>query len=198
MAILANRTLYYPTLYVFLINTHTKQIALTSLFCDLQERQELDFLKFFESVNQLVENVCNPAVAFTSAPLNENDIPIPDEAEVDESASVLHQSHNNNNNTSNAMMMDSYFIVTDPKDESMVAAIQKQLGSLSINGAAAPNTADHCKSENEKLRIQLAHLKKRLKSLQMVRDCICFTLIAIAANSICFFQVGRRKQHAQE
>ncbi|KAL0141696.1 hypothetical protein V8B55DRAFT_1491466 [Mucor lusitanicus] len=131
------------------------------------ERQELDFLKFFESVNQLVENVCNPAVAFTSAPLNENDIPIPDEAEVDESASVLHQSHNNNNNTSNAMMMDSYFIVTDPKDESMVAAIQKQLGSLSINGAAAPNTADHCKSENEKLRIQLAHLKKRLKSLQM-------------------------------
>ncbi|KAL9543317.1 hypothetical protein MBANPS3_008171 [Mucor bainieri] len=127
------------------------------------ERQELDFLKFFESVNRLVENVCNPAVAFTSAPLNENDIPIPDEVDVDESPSMLQQSHNN----TNAMMMDSYFIVTDPRDESMVTTIQKQLGSLSINGVSAPSAADSCKLENEKLRVQLAHLKKRLKSLQM-------------------------------
>ncbi|CAO3621409.1 unnamed protein product [Mucor fragilis] len=126
------------------------------------ERQELDFLKFFESVNQLVENVCNPAVAFTSAPLNENDIPIPDEADVDESSTILQQSHN-----TNAMMMDSYFIVTDPKDESMVTTIQKQLGLLSINSATVPNNADIRKLENEKLRAQLAHLKKRLKSLQM-------------------------------
>ncbi|KAL7313068.1 hypothetical protein PS15m_006857 [Mucor circinelloides] len=126
------------------------------------ERQELDFLKFFESVNKLVENVCNPAVAFTSAPLNENDIPIPDEVDVEETSATLQQSR-----TGNAMMVDSYFIVTDPKDESMVNAIQKQLGSLSINGVTATNAADACKLENEKLRFQLAHLQKRLKSLQM-------------------------------
>ncbi|KAK4518703.1 uncharacterized protein ATC70_008925 [Mucor velutinosus] len=126
------------------------------------ERQELDFLKFFESVNQLVENVCNPAVAFTSAPLNENDIPIPDEVDVDQSSTILQQSHN-----TNATMMDSYFIVTDPKEESMVSTIQKKMGSLSINDATAPNIIDSCKLENEKLRVQLAHLKKRLKSLQM-------------------------------
>lgn len=145
----------------------TKQKCIDALLCDLQERQELDFLKFFESVNQLVENVCNPAVAFTSAPLNENDIPIPDEADVDESSTILQQSHN-----TNAMMMDSYFIVTDPKDESMVTTIQKQLGLLSINSATVPNNADIRKLENEKLRAQLAHLKKRLKSLQMVGNCI--------------------------
>ncbi|GAN01806.1 conserved hypothetical protein [Mucor ambiguus] len=130
------------------------------------ERQELDFLKFFESVNQLVENVCNPAVAFTSAPLNENDIPIPDEVDVDESPSILQQSYNN----PNTMMMDSYFIVTDPKDESMVTAIQKQLGSLSIHGVSASNATDGCKLENQKLRIELAHLKKRLKSLQTAAE----------------------------
>lgn len=142
--------------------------CIDTFLCDLQERQELDFLKFFESVNQLVENVCNPAVAFTSAPLNENDIPIPDEADADESSIILQQPHN----TANAMMMDSYFIVTDPKDESMVTTIQKQLDLLSIHGATVPSNADACKLENEKLRVQLAHLKKRLKSLQMVGGCI--------------------------
>lgn len=143
-------------------NQQFKQ-CIDDLFSGLQERQELDFLKFFESVNKLVENVCNPAVAFTSAPLNENDIPIPDEVDVEETSTTLHQSR-----TGNAMMTDSYFIVTDPKDESMVNAIQKQLGSLSISSVTAANTVDACKLENEKLRFQLAHLQKRLKSLQMV------------------------------
>ncbi|KAG1092141.1 hypothetical protein G6F42_019274 [Rhizopus arrhizus] len=142
-------------------NQQFKQ-CIDDLFSGLQERQELDFLKFFESVNKLVENVCNPAVAFTSAPLNENDIPIPDEVDVEETSTTLHQSR-----TGNAMMTDSYFIVTDPKDESMVNAIQKQLGSLSISSVTAANTVDACKLENEKLRFQLAHLQKRLKSLQM-------------------------------
>ena len=129
------------------------------------ENQDLDFLKFFESVNKLLDKVCNPAVAFTSAPLNENDNPIPEaEIEIEEKSTILPHSHNNN-----ALMMDSYFIVTDPKDESLVNNLQKQLDSLSINSTAAVNTStDDLKLENERLRVQLAHLQKKLKLLQMV------------------------------
>ncbi|KAI8640944.1 hypothetical protein BD408DRAFT_419052 [Parasitella parasitica] len=123
------------------------------------ERQELDFLNFFESVNKLVDKVCNPAVAFTSAPLNEHDNPIP---ELDEKSTILLQSHNN------GAMMDSYFIVADPKDESLVSNLQKQLDSLSINSisATAADNANTPKLENERLQAQLTHLKKKLKQLQ--------------------------------
>ncbi|CEP15308.1 hypothetical protein [Parasitella parasitica] len=123
------------------------------------ERQELDFLNFFESVNKLVDKVCNPAVAFTSAPLNEHDNPIP---ELEEKSTILQQSHNG------GAMMESYFIVADPKDEFMVNNLQKQLDSLSINSASASaaENANTPKLENEKLRAQLTHLNKRLKQLQ--------------------------------
>lgn len=79
----------------------------------IQEDHDDDpFNKFLEAVEGLVQQLFNPAVAFTSAPLNENDVPVPvPTITPSKENSVVEEIPNKADNTS---MMDSYYLVPSP------------------------------------------------------------------------------------
>ncbi|KAI7906212.1 uncharacterized protein BX663DRAFT_499262, partial [Cokeromyces recurvatus] len=105
-----------------------------------EDQDDDPFNKFLEAVESLVQQLFNPAVAFTSAPLNENDNPIPTLQE-DNTKTILN-------------MADSYFIVPNPKE------------LLTFKSDCSPER-DPYELENEKLRIQVAQLRKKLRALEL-------------------------------
>ncbi|KAI8878614.1 hypothetical protein K501DRAFT_29407 [Backusella circina FSU 941] len=112
------------------------------------------FNKFLEVVETLVQQLSNPAVAFASAPLNENDYPLslptqetPEEDEVEEENSDPNQ------------MMESYYFVPEPKGfYNSVQKTNEQRNQLNLN------------VENEKLRQQIAQLTKKIKILERTAE----------------------------
>lgn len=80
-----------------------------------------------EAVEGLVQQFFNPAVAFTSVPLNENDIPVPvTQTEDKPEEKVCTKSENTS-------MFDSYCMVYSPDgSEDVNDQLINQLGSISI------------------------------------------------------------------
>lgn len=69
----------------------------------------------------LVQQLFNPAVAFTSVPLNENDNPIPFTEEPVQKKETTH-------------MLDSYYMVPNPESsDDTVTKTQEKLNTLTIN-----------------------------------------------------------------
>ncbi|KAI8327198.1 hypothetical protein EDC96DRAFT_588381 [Choanephora cucurbitarum] len=116
------------------------------------EQEDDPFNKFLEAVDGLVEQLFNPAIAFTSAPLDENDNPISSinlskaqtEVEEEDTKPKL------------VDMADSYYFVPTPEQEG--------------DEETPSESADHDdeREENERLKAHIAHLMKRLKSLEIV------------------------------
>jgi hypothetical protein len=87
-----------------------------------------------QAVEGLVQQYFDPAVAFTSAPLNENDnpLPIPITVDTEEEASIKDNELDALKKV-NKEMMESYYLVPSPDgSDDPVSLIQKQLGTLSI------------------------------------------------------------------
>jgi hypothetical protein len=86
-----------------------------------------------QAVEGLVQQYFDPAVAFTSAPLDENDNPLPisntEEDPIEDD--VLDPSKKAH--MTNKEMAESYYLVPSPDgSDDPVSLIQKQLGTLSI------------------------------------------------------------------
>lgn len=147
------------------------------------ENQEDDpFNKFLEAVEGLVDQLFNPAVAFTSAPLDENDNPIPivygptQLKTEEESSGVSQQRQSESTQTSTvkpANMMDSYYIVPSPDGSDDPVHYQHRVNKPAI--VTSNNEADKSEGqvgkekhrlENEKLRAQVLQLKKRIGVLE--------------------------------
>lgn len=95
----------------------------------MQEDHDDDpFNKFLEAVEGLVQQFFNPAVAFTSVPLNENDIPVPvittpTEDKTEEDSSIK---------TENTSMFDSYCMVFSPEDDLNDQQLSNKLSSMTL------------------------------------------------------------------
>ncbi|KAI9482755.1 MAG: hypothetical protein EXX96DRAFT_615752 [Benjaminiella poitrasii] len=124
-----------------------------------EDQDDDPFNKFLEAVEGLVQQLFNPAVAFTSAPLNENDNPIPTlPEEVDTTIATR-----DGNDHVMLNMADSYFLVPDPND----ATHQGLSSVVSKSENSSSPQRDQYDLENERLRIQVVHLRKRLKALEL-------------------------------
>ncbi|KAI8983120.1 hypothetical protein BDB01DRAFT_906239 [Pilobolus umbonatus] len=110
---------------------------------DHEEDASDPFNKFLLAVEGLVDQLINPAVAFTSAPLNENDIPLPIQYETNEE--------------SLSNMMESFYIV--PTANPPTATIDTTDKSL--------NRLEDYELENQLLKKKIVQLTKRMKTLEM-------------------------------
>ncbi|KAI8329687.1 hypothetical protein BD560DRAFT_416622 [Blakeslea trispora] len=108
------------------------------------EQEDDPFNKFLEAVDGLVDQLFNPAIAFTSAPLDENDNPI---SSIDISRTQEDEKH-----MPKMDMTDSYYLVPTPRH----FIDQERLEE---------DTDD--REENEKLKAHILQLTKRLKSLEI-------------------------------
>ncbi|KAI7894652.1 uncharacterized protein EV154DRAFT_548807 [Mucor mucedo] len=135
-----------------------------------EDHDDDPFNKFLEAVEGLVQQFFNPAVAFTSVPLNENDIPVPvtpTEDKLEEDMSTKSEQTN---------MFDSYYMVYSPdgsEDDTNnppVHQIQPMSTGTKQEKSIEQQQKDHYKAENEKLQAQIAQLTKRMKSLEMTAE----------------------------
>lgn len=89
-----------------------------NILLSLQDDQEDDpFNKFLEAVEGLVQQLFNPAVAFTSVPLNENDNPVLPSTEQDDTTIKKEL----------LPMLDSYYMVPNPDGTDTVNHVQTKL-----------------------------------------------------------------------
>ncbi|KAG0831151.1 hypothetical protein G6F19_006881 [Rhizopus arrhizus] len=120
------------------------------------------FNKFLETVDTLLQGLINPAVAFTSAPLNKNDIPVLNDTQTSDDE-IDAQITNNN-------MMESFYIVPTPKEHENHRLISlpkfKKIDDLRN---ITERTKEFYLTENEKLKRQISILMKRAKALEHVR-----------------------------
>ncbi|KAG2203803.1 hypothetical protein INT47_012736 [Mucor saturninus] len=130
-----------------------------------EDHDDDPFNKFLEAVEGLVQQFFNPAVAFTSVPLNENDIPVPvTPTELEEVSTKSEQTN----------MFDSYYMVYNPdgseEDNPLVHQIQPMSTGTKQEKSIEQQQKDRYKAENEKLQAQIAQLTKRMKSLEMTAE----------------------------
>ncbi|RCH84427.1 hypothetical protein CU097_003303 [Rhizopus azygosporus] len=124
------------------------------------------FNKFLEVVEGLVQNLINPAVAFASAPLNENDIPVPIATQTPLDPDMDHDLQLDNNN-----MMESFYIVPKPKDyQERQYSIIKTGKDDTLKENDSEKNKEFYQHENEKLRKQIALLTKRVKALELAAE----------------------------
>ncbi|KAI8991020.1 hypothetical protein BDF20DRAFT_842255 [Mycotypha africana] len=136
-----------------------------------EDQEDDPFNKFLEAVESLVQQLLNPAVAFTSAPLNENDYPLPytrleltdtTRKTVYQYSSMLQQKGTKSNN-----MSGSYFMVPTPGKENLVEYSNNMKMRTEYDNRERPITDEEYRLENDSLRKQLDQLRKRLKALEM-------------------------------
>lgn len=119
------------------------------------------FNKFLETVDILLQGLINPAVAFTTTPLNKDDVPVQNDVQISDDEPSVQTSNNSNN------MMESFYMVHIPKEyggsRSIVFPTIKKVNS-------SRNTKERTKEfylhENEKLKKQITLLVKRAKALE--------------------------------
>ncbi|KAI8061815.1 uncharacterized protein B0P05DRAFT_556735 [Gilbertella persicaria] len=109
-----------------------------------EDQEDDPFNKFLGAVDGLVDQLFNPAIAFTSAPLDENDNPI---------SSIISKEDTTKS------MVDSYYLVPNPN------SLKQQEIPFTDEAEATQE-----ESENEKLKKQVAQLTKRLKMLEMFAE----------------------------
>ncbi|KAI9272434.1 hypothetical protein BY458DRAFT_508796 [Sporodiniella umbellata] len=118
------------------------------------------FNKFLETVDLLLQGLINPAVAFTSTPLNKDDIPVQynrineDELEASTSAS------------NNSMMESFYMVPTLQECKSLHMNPAPTIKKIDSLGDTVEHTTEFYLQDNEKLKVQITLLSKRLKALE--------------------------------
>ncbi|GAA5806242.1 hypothetical protein HPULCUR_011773 [Helicostylum pulchrum] len=152
----------------------TSEIGESYALLSNEDHDDDPFNKFLEAVEGLVQQLFNPAVAFTSAPLNENDIPVPILTTPTEEKMLEEETPNNLDGTG---MMDSYYLVPSPDGSDDVENFRNLVNkteSISIKNkqekSLRQQQQEDIKLENEKLRAQVAQLNRRVKSLQMTAE----------------------------
>ncbi|CAO3657440.1 unnamed protein product [Mucor hiemalis] len=173
---LANRSEYGE-------NSHhrTSEIGESYALLSNENQEDDPFNKFLEAVEGLVDQLFNPAVAFTSAPLDENDNPIPiiygpAQLKMEEDSISQQQAESANIATTKPVnMMDSYYIVPSPDGSDDPVNYQNSVNKpaiVTLNSETDKSKGqlgkEKQKLENEKLRAQVLQLKKRVNMLEQV------------------------------